>query len=443
METALETPPARDQVTTYRRLRVMAVAFACCPPGGVRFSGGEDVLGWNLIGQISRFHDTWVLTDAWNRSDIERSQHAFSDRTVYFTYVALPRWLRPLTRLQGGLQFYCYLWQVQAFFVAKRLARQFDFDLVHHLTYANDWMASFIGALLPLAYLRGPGGGAHRVPRAFLREFGVMGRLAEHLRGILQWLLRHDPFFIKGQQRALRILVCNKEAFDGLAASWRPKALLFPVNGISSHDFALLHDSPPATPLKAFRVLSAGKLIRLKGFSLAIKAFHRFHERHPAATLEIIGDGPDRPYLEALIRARGLEDKVRLSRWQPRDAFLDALRACDVFLFASLRDGGGAVVVEAMAAGKPVVCLQLGGPGLHVTAECGIAVSARTPAQATEDLAEALGRCYRGTALRHRMGQAGRQRAEAIYHWDRLGERLARIYDEVLQPSRAERVTRL
>lgn len=435
METVLETPPVPERAETPRRLRVMAVAFACCPPTGVRFTGGEDVLGWNLVGQIARFHDTWVLTDAWSRADIEQGQGALGEQAVHFEYVALPRWLRPLTRVQGGIQFYCYLWQLRAFFAAKRLARRHRFDLVHHLTYANDWMASFIGALLPVPFLRGPGGGAHRVPRAFLREFGLIGRLAEHLRSLLQWMLRHDPFFIKGQQRARRILVCNQEAMEGLAKSWRPRALLFPVNGISSGDLALLAGSPAAETAGRFRVLSAGKLIRLKGFTLAIKAWQRFHERHPGTTLEIIGDGPDRSHLNALIRSSALEDAVQLSPWKPRDDFLRSLRTCDVFLFSSLRDGGGAVVVEAMAVGKPVVCLDLGGPALHVTADCGVKVPARNPAQAIEDLAEALERCYQDAALRRRMGQAGRQRAESMYHWDRLGDRLARIYAGALERS--------
>jgi glycosyltransferase involved in cell wall biosynthesis len=108
------------------------------------------------------------------------------------------------------------------------------------------------------------------------------------------------------------------------------------------------------------------------------------------------------------------------------------MRSCDVFLFPSLRDGGGLVVVEAMAAGKPVICLDLGGPGLHVTKGCGIKVPASSPEQAVRDLAEALGQLYQDPELRLRMGRAARERAARLYHWDRLGERMLEIYQDAL-----------
>jgi len=108
------------------------------------------------------------------------------------------------------------------------------------------------------------------------------------------------------------------------------------------------------------------------------------------------------------------------------------MRHCDTFLFPSLRDGGGAVVVEAMAASKPVVCMDLAGPGMHVTEDCGIRIPPRSPDQAIELMTQALERLYQDRELRVKMGQAGRARAEQVYSWDHLGERLLKIYQEVL-----------
>ena len=411
---------------------VLVIAFACCPPHGKRFSGGEDVLGWNLVKQISRFCETWVLTHAKNRQDIEDALRDEAHHAVHFEYVSLPAWLWPLEHLQGALQLYAYLWQLKAYFTAKRLLHQHRFALAHQLTYANDWMASFIGALLPIPYLRGPAGGAHRVPLELLSEFTMVGRMSEHLRSLMQWILRRDPFFRRGHERAMKLLVCNQEAMEALPSVWRQKALLFPVNGISEEDLALLERSPIPQRAEGFRVLSAGKLIRLKGFGLGMKAFKRLSDRHPDARLEIIGDGPDRRYLKSAIKSMGLEDTVTLTPWKARDQFLVALRRCDVFLFPSLRDGGGAVVVEAMAAGKPVVCFDLGGPAVHVTDACGMKVNPRHPSQAINDLAEALETLYRQSELRAQLGAAARERVLSHYHWDRLGERLREIYSEVL-----------
>jgi len=410
-------------------MKVLVCAYACLRDPDRRFgSGGEAVLGWNIVKQLARFHRVFVLASSEVRETVEEVLKKNPIPNLKFYYINLHRWLHPLSQFSGGVQLYSYLWQLKAYFVARNLHQQFHFDVFHHVTYANDWMASFIGALLPVPYIRGPGGGAHRTPKGFLREYSLRGRLWEQLRALGQWLFRHDPFFVLGQRRSRAILVCNREALEAIPKRWRHKAHLFPVNGISARDLTLL--TSVRTPGDRFRVLSAGKLIRLKGFTLAIKAFKIFVESHPEAELEIIGEGPDRPYLEALVRQ--LPAQVLLPNWMPREELLTKMGLCDVFLFPSLRDGGGAVVIEAMAASKPVICLDVGGPGLHITEQCGIKVAPLSPEQAVKNLARALGCLCQDRKLCLRMGRAARERAEQLYHWDRLGQRLLEIYQEAL-----------
>jgi glycosyltransferase involved in cell wall biosynthesis len=117
----------------------------------------------------------------------------------------------------------------------------------------------------------------------------------------------------------------------------------------------------------------------------------------------------------------------------PREELFREMAEADSFVFPSLRDGGGLVVVEAMAAGKPVVCFDLAGPGLHVTEECGIKVPAHSPEQAILDLALAFHRLYSSDALRARMGISSRKRAEELYDWDRVAERIDSVYGDALR----------
>ena len=112
---------------------------------------------------------------------------------------------------------------------------------------------------------------------------------------------------------------------------------------------------------------------------MTIRAFAQFANRHSDVQFTIVGDDPERACFENLIRDLGLEKQVKGERWIPRQNLLALMRQGDTFLFPSLRDGGGAVVVEAMAAGKPVVCMDLAGPGMHVTEECGIKIPPRSP----------------------------------------------------------------
>ena len=414
------------------QLRILACAFACAAPGTPGFTGGESALGWNLLRQIARFHEVWALTREVDRSSIEQALENEPVPNLHFHYFDLPSWLRPLLRIQGGHQAYYWLWQIKAYFVAKNLQKSLNFDLFHHITYANDWMASPIGAFLPVPYIRGPGGGAQRTPKGFDQEYSVIGRLWEKARALGQWLFRHDPWFIIGHNRARAILVCNWESMSQIPCRWSHKAHLFPVNGISPNDLAVPRTSRTAEG--QFRVLSAGTLIRVKGFALAIRAFDEFAQQYPESELTIIGSGPEAPKLRALARGSRAHDKINLLPNMPRDELLSEMASYDVFLFPSHRDGGGAVVIEAMAAGTPVVCLDTGGPGMHVTEECGIKIAPHSVQKAAHELALALERLYLDEDLRLRLGDAARKRAEGEYHWDRLGEQLMQVYEQALNP---------
>ena len=423
--------------TDPKRTKVLISAYACVQDPAVNLPGGGDLMAWNVIRQLRQRHELWVLTAVQNRSAIEAKLEKDPMPEVHFVYVGLPGRLYGLNRAQGGYQLYAYLWQWRAYFAARRLHRKIHFDLFHHLTYENDWMASIIGALLPVAYVRGPGGGAHRVPGKFRREFPLRSRLWEYVRMGLQWVFKHDPFFAIGQQRARALLMANREAFDALPGRWQKKAQLLSVNGVSLERFPSAAGAKPDGG--RFRLLTAGRLIPLKGFDLAIRAFRLFFEdvkrerQGMEAELMIVGDGPEDARLRSLIDDLAMGAHVHLVKWMPREDLFREMAECDTFVFPSLRDGGGLVVVEAMAAGKPVVCFDLAGPGLHVTEECGIKVAARSPEQAVQDLAAAFSRLALDAGLRAEMGLAARRRAEQVYDWSRVAERINRVYLDALR----------
>jgi glycosyltransferase involved in cell wall biosynthesis len=179
-------------------------------------------------------------------------------------------------------------------------------------------------------------------------------------------------------------------------------------------------------------------LVPLKGFDLALRAFRILAEKHPEAEFTIVGKGPELNRLESLIHELGLEKQARIEGWMPREHLMASMRSSDVFLFASLRDGGGLVVVEAMAAGKPVICFDLGGPGLHVNGECGFKVPARDPDQAVRDMAFALEKLASDHKSCAQMGRAAFGRARQVYDWDRITARIIAAYEQALGVSASE-----
>jgi glycosyltransferase involved in cell wall biosynthesis len=131
----------------------------------------------------------------------------------------------------------------------------------------------------------------------------------------------------------------------------------------------------------------AGRLIGWKGVALAIRAISQL----PAWRLLVCGKGPDEGRLRRLVSDLDLEDRVTFTGWLPRSEVLRLMREeAGVFLFPSLHDEAGWVVVEALMAELPTVCLGRGGPPLLINRH-GIAVSAAgSPSAVVARLARAL-----------------------------------------------------
>jgi glycosyltransferase involved in cell wall biosynthesis len=109
------------------------------------------------------------------------------------------------------------------------------------------------------------------------------------------------------------------------------------------------------------------------------------------------------------------------------------LAECDVLAHPSLHDSGGWVCLEAMAAGRPVVCLDLGGPGVQVTSETGIKVTPGSPDQVIADMAQAFQRLSTDKDLRTRMCAAGRSHVRECFSWDRKSQAACRIYETAVK----------
>jgi glycosyltransferase involved in cell wall biosynthesis len=422
------------------RPKVLASAFACHPRPATAHFPGEAILGWHLASEIAGFADLHLITWAFNRDGVEGTLAGRDGRPATVHYVDLPPRLHEALRDRHlGTRIYYYLWQRAAAKAARGLHRREGFDLFHQITFSNDWMPSFIAPALPVPFVWGPIGGGQRVPRELMPTLALRDRRQELSRTFLQGVWRATPARRRCARKASAILVCNRET-EGVLSRWADKIVSFPVNGIGREDIA--DWTPAAVRRDGFRVLYVGRFDPIKGLPLALEAMRILRAVAPSATLELVGEGPERPRLEALAGRLGISDRIVWTPWSPRSEIFRKMRESDVFLFPSLRDGGGAVVVEAMANGLPVVCLDLAGPGLHVRNGWGIKIPPGRPQEAAAGLAAALGRFWSDPGLRSRMGRAARERASSFYEWGRLGEKLRGIYDDALAgrpPRREER----
>ncbi len=404
-----------------RRLRVLLSAYACEP-----HRGSEPGVGWNQVRQAARFHEVWVLTRANNREAIESELARNPLPHVHWKYYDLPGWLRFWKKGVRGIHLYYYLWQLGAYRRFRRLHKEIRFDLAHHVTFVNYWTPSLM-ALLPVPFLWGPVGGGESAPGCFRATFSWRGRAFELFRDIARWIGEHDPLVRMTARRARLALATTPETAARLTRLGCPSVRLLGVSALEESDLEKLA-ARTTTSGAALRLLSAGTLSHLKGYHLGLEAFARTKNRLSGATYWLIGNGPERRRLMKLADRLGLEDRVRFLGTLPRERVLQILTGGDVFVHPSLHDSGSWACLEAMAAGCPVVCFDLGGPAVHISPEYGIKLPATDREQAVERLSEAMLLLGTDRQLRARMGQAGRRSARQLFSWERKGRRLRALY---------------
>jgi glycosyltransferase involved in cell wall biosynthesis len=179
-------------------------------------------------------------------------------------------------------------------------------------------------------------------------------------------------------------------------------------------------------------------MLHLKGFHLGLHAFAA--ARLPAgAEYWLIGDGPELPSLKRLATDLGIADRLRFWGEMERTETLRRLGECDALVHPSLHDSGGASCLEAMAAGRPVICLDVGGPRELATDATGFRISVRNPQDAVRGIADAMSAIANDAPLRCRMGRAARERVASDYLWHNKGELLDGLYRAISGPgSRVE-----
>jgi colanic acid/amylovoran biosynthesis glycosyltransferase len=153
------------------------------------------------------------------------------------------------------------------------------------------------------------------------------------------------------------------------------------------------------------RLLFVGRFAAEKGLPILIDAVARVD----GATLDLAGDGPERPMLEERARKLGILDRVNFLGYRSSRQVRDLLRQADVFVMTSFAEGLPVVLMEAMAAGVPVVATRIAGiPELVCDGENGLLVPPGDAATA----ADAIRQLVESADLRNQFAAAGRQKVE-------------------------------
>ena len=404
-------------------MKILLSAYAC-EPG----QGSEEGVGWYTAIETAKHDETWVLTRSFYRAAIEAEINHCPIPNLHFIYVEPLGWNENFRGRQGGVQLHYYLWQILAYFVGKSLHSQVCFDIIRHVTYVKFWSPSFL-ALLPVPFIWGPVGGGEAAPKSFSKDFSLKAQIYEFARDWAQRLGESDPFARLTAQRSVIAQATTEDTAKRLIQMGASNVKIVPEAGLSKVEIAKL-SSFPILETETMRFISMGRLLHWKGYHLAIRAFAQIDL--PNVEYWLLGDGPERQRLEALAVELKVSGRIKFFGNVPRHQGLDRLCQAQVLVHPSLHDSGGWTSLEGMAAGRPVICLDLGGPAVQVTEKTGIKVAAISPEQVVQDLKNAMHLLGTNSELRIQMGIAARARVRETFDWEVKGKYFAQLYQEVV-----------
>ncbi len=399
------------------RPRILMSAYACEPN-----RGSEPGMGWNWAIQAARFHEVWVLTVSHGKPAIEAALAQHRIKNIHIVYCDVPGWPRKWANQYRFIRLHYVLWHLAVLRAARRIHETVSFDVVHHVSLGTIEIPGLLW-MLDAPFILGPVGGAQEPAPAMRRYFG-RAWFHEMLRIARKRLMRFNPMIQLAVNHAALILVSNADTRRFLERLGARRIIPEVEVGAAVDPESNLHHTNSDT----FTVLWAGLLIPRKAPSLALDAFTKLKKSGVSARLVIAGDGPLKGAIAEQIRNRGLANDVVLLGAVPFAEMSRIYDSADVFLFSSLQDTNGNVLVEALAHGLPVIALDQHGAAGIISEECGIRVPIVNEHQVVTDLAAALERLAANPALRQRMGEAARRRAIERYTWDYKGERLRELY---------------
>jgi len=420
-----------------RRLKVLVSAYACSP-----YKGSEPGVGWGFVSALSKYHDLWVIVeDEKFRTDIEQyllERPEFGQRVhFFFIHKKRNRWLRKLW--PPSYYWYYRRWHNEAYRLAQKLHREVRFDLAHQLTMVGFREPGYLWKM-DIPFVWGPIGGMGFFPWRFLSVVGKYGALYYLSYNLLNWL--HMNFLRRPRLAA-------KKATSGLVTGLilaTPQNRNDATKYLRCSGIVLAEVGLPREPVLRIRERVAGGPLRLlwsglhspgKALNLALQALSHL----PSDVnweLHILGEGRRTFEWQKLARELGIHSCCDFHGWVPRAQVLEIMQSTHLVLITSLRDLTSTVMVEALAFGLPIVCLDHCGFSEVIDDTCGVKIPVTTPVAVVADIAQAIEQLAKDETKRQALANGALLRA-GKFSWEEKARVVDRIYRaKVLDPTITE-----
>ena len=413
-------------------MRILLSAASCSP-----YRGSEPAIGWKVASTLALDHEVHALVFRYHEEELTRAQTAgLVPRNLHFHYVG-DLWEESQNALIRKLQhWHHYLKHIRKVRqVAIKLIKTYDFDVIHHITFAS-WRLPVPLNGLGVPYVWGPVGGAEHFPLSMFGVLSFSGKAFELLRYAsnlsaklsprLRRMIRDCDAVVASHPEVTNLLVKLRGSHAGV------HELL--VTAFTKSERAALAGltKPRRARNQPIRAFCGGMLEGRKGVSLAVRAIALAVDQGVKIEYRISAIGPELPYLRKLVDSLRLGKHVIFQEPVRGEEYIQNLIESDVYLLPSLRDNAPITLMEAMLAGCVPVVADCGGPAAIVSKDCGYRLPVRSPGSLITALSETLCALYRDPDLCEKLGSKARNRILEKYTMEQYMTVTNQIYNEVI-----------
>ena len=402
----------------------------CAPNATARF-GGEAILPLKYFELLrKRDVDVRLIAHSRNRRDLDDRLGKDADRIMY---VPDSKWHKmvwkagkPFPRAVREAVFGSVMAWIDQHYQTRFIrecVKSGHVDIIHQPIPVSPLAPSWLyGFGVPVVI--GPMNGGMNFPRGYEEYESFLTRKFVFAARFLARLLNR---IIPGKKHASALLVANQRTREALPFPGHPNIIELVENGVN---LDLWQPSKKTTrkPEDPFRLVFMGRMVDWKAIDLTLTAVSLARRQGACVYLDLVGDGLEREHLKTVVKNLRLQDCVRFLGFLPQDECSHVLTQADTLILNSVWECGGAVVLEAMSAGLPVIGPDWGGPADYINADCGILVHPEPRETYASRIAEAIVALAANPDKCREMGIQGRCRVIAEFDWEKKIDRILEIY---------------
>jgi glycosyltransferase involved in cell wall biosynthesis len=408
-------------------MNIMLVDYVCSPN-----QGSEAYCGWSWALYFSKIKNNFVflLIRPKYFSEIEKYLEIHLIKNIVPICVEVPEKFLFLYK-HFYLQYINYtLWEIKAYFHVKKFIKSKHIDIIHHVTLGDFRMLGF-WPFLKIPYVFGPVGGGQTIPKK-LKKYARCHQIEESFRTLFNYMSIFNPFYIIVINMTKKIYVSNDETKQLLSKVLinKSKLTLLTENGVDTTSIDTNITKKTYNNNKSITLLWAGRMIYRKGLHFLLDVVAQIDTNRDFKLL-LCGTGKEMHNLAKKVKELKIEQKVFFLGEVEKEKMPEIYKQSDIFVFPSLRETTGTVLLEAMSFKQAIVSFNQNGAKQLVNEDSGFLINTKSE-NIVEEWVDKIKLLIENDDIRLNMGENAQKCVFQKFNWNKKTDAMYREFINIL-----------